>query len=101
MVIEIGGLERLPDVFYRHFARVYHVGAVEAVVAQVIEHDLVGGEIVAIVAVTRHHLLDGHPQRRLTQGVDIQSVGDVTDGAHREDDVHVGIERVQGGEHLV
>ena len=100
-VIEVGRLERLPDVFYCHVARVYHVAGIKAVVAQVVEHDFVGREIVAVVAMVGDGLVDGDAQCGFAQRVGAQSICYVAYRAYSEDDAQLGIELVQNGEHFV
>ncbi len=62
------------------------VVGIEAVVAQVVVEDLEGGEV-GDVGVFFGELLGREPQHGLADGVAFESVGEVADRAHREEEL--------------
>ena len=52
LVAETPRDEPFPDVVYRLFRRVQHVGGIEPVVAQLVHYNFVGGEIVDYTSCT-------------------------------------------------
>lgn len=81
--------EHLADVGDGRGRGVRHVGVVEAVVAQVVHEDFVGGEVVANAALALQPV-DGQQQGGLAQLVAVSSVAEVAYGTHREEQAALG-----------
>ena len=81
--------EHLADVGDGRGRGVRHVGVVEAVVAQVVHENFVGGEVVANAALALQPV-DGQQQGGLAQLVAVCPVAEVAYGAHREEQAALG-----------
>jgi len=81
--IHVGLLETLPDDIDRHITGVAHIAGIEAVVAQLVHHDLITIEVMAI-RIILHQLVHSEQERAFAQLVAVGAISEVTDGADRE-----------------
>ena len=70
----------------------HHIGGKEAVVAQLVEHNLIRWKVVAHAWALRHDAVYGKQQRGFAQLVAMGAVGKVAHRTYGERDVDVGIE---------
>lgn len=82
---EVGGLEVVPDVGDGFGGGVQEVVGIEAVVAEVVEEELVGGEVVGVGECLADGL-DGEEEGGFAFLVFEQAVAEVADRADGEDD---------------
>lgn len=77
-----------------------HVFGIEAVVAQLVEQELVGGEVGDLCGEGLAELVGGHEEHGLAQLVGVHAVAHVPDGAYGEDDLEVRVAGGQAGEEV-
>ena len=112
-----GALEALPDDLDGQGRRVRHIGIIEAVVAELVEEELIGREIgrhslgrgllLGALAAARgggrqrlHELVDGQQEGALAELVVVGAVAEMTYGGDGEEDVEggeAGVELVEQG----
>lgn len=94
----------LPDIFYGSGRGVGEVIGIETVVTQLVQHNLVGGEITHQPGVIPLQLFDSQEQHRLAELVLMQTVALVADRADSEHPVlvrHSADERTPGCDYLL
>ena len=97
-LIEIGLYESLPDIFHSLLVGVHQVAGIEAIVAKIIQHDLVCRKVVASLFAAEP--LDGKPQRRLRECILAQSIADMPHRTHGKNQPQTGISLLKPGYQL-
>ena len=87
---EVGGREAFPDVVHGEGCEVEHVVGVVAVVAEFVEDDLVGGEVVDVGEALAQGV-DGEEKSGLAELVAVGAVLPVADGADGEEYLEGGV----------
>ena len=77
----------------------HHVGGIEAIVTQVVNHYLKSREIIYLSLKCTHHAVNRQAQRRLAKQVGFKSVGNVSDWAYRENHVQLVVKLQQAVHH--
>ena len=93
-----------PDVVDGLLGGMQEVRTIEAVVAELVELDLVGGEIGHLIRMTALHSIDRHEEHSLGQAALMEAVFGVAIGRYGEDDLRTGekaAQRLEGGGALV
>ncbi len=90
--------EFLPDEADGLRGGVHHIFGVEAVVAQLVEQELVGRKVEDLPRKSLAQLVDGHEEHRLAQLVGMHPVAHVPDGAYGEQYPQLRVAGGQAGE---
>ena len=81
--------EKIVDIIDGDIGRVLHIAGIETVIAEIIEHYLVGGEILRPAGICGTYPVDGQKKGRLACPVAVKTVGEVPYGADCKDDMNI------------
>jgi len=87
----VGVAQPLPYILDRRSGGVQQIVGIETVVTQLVEHNLVRGEVTDLCGVLRLQLLNGEQQDGFAELVGVHAIALMTNGADGEHPVFVGI----------